>query len=446
MSGDPALASKLAWRIHYNGPSLPFTVPSMRQRSKGSAPRLSADSQRLVDLAAAMIQAGSRLELRSWQQHLDVLLRRILQQNRQETIDQALDHLFSIHSLAYEPLLEAAEHISSTDTLEQGNRTVQLIALPILAWTRYAIPCGKINATATSQLAKLLHEKVLAPDARAVLLPALFSIDLLPQTHAETFALTQQLIKLVQKEDATENELDTEDAVPFLADTRYLLGAVVTQKDSNLFQWQSNNERALSLTASKEKIYAAWQEHATGIVQALMPGCGVDLLLPETFYTACRTADRQIRPISIHAAIHYLTQTLQIRPLELAAIIGGFSNDTTDDMADEHRISFTLRGQSEVLYGVVWPLYEEDAAAEEMQAQMSAENAPADSNVVALSPLEQILSLLRQDGIVHIKRHRERFPLEYCDDCGSPLFCDAEAELTHAEMPEIAAHAPPHLH
>ncbi len=418
----------------------------MRQRSKGSAPRLSADSQRLADLAAAIIQAGSRLELRSWQHHLDALLRRILQQNRQETIDQALDHLFSIHSVAYEPLLEAAEHISSTDTLEQEHLTVQLIALPILAWTRYTIPCGKINEAAASQLGKLLHEQVLAPDARAVLLPALFSIDLLPQTHAETFALTQQLTKLTQGANTTDVELDAEDTVPFLADTRYLLAAVVTPDNSNLFQWQSNIERTLSLTAAKEKIFAAWQEHATATVQALMPGCGVELLLPETFYTACRTADRQIRPISIHAAIHYLTQTLQIRPMDLAAIIGDFSNDTADDMADEHRISFTMRGQPEVLYGVVWPLYEEDADSEEMPTHMTSEDAIADSAPFTLSPLEQILSLLRQDGIVHIKRHRERFPLEYCDDCGSPLFCDAEAELTHAEMPEIAAHTPPNLH
>lgn len=418
----------------------------MRQRSKGSIPRLSADSRRLIDLAEAMLQAGSRLELRGWQHSLDTLLRRVLQNNRQETIDQALDHLFFIHSLAYEPLLEAAEHISSTGSLEQESHVVQLIALPILSWTRYAIPCGKINEDTASQLAKLLHEQVLAPDARAVLLPALFSIDLLPQTHSETFALTQQLIKLAQQDAPPEIELDTEETVPFLADTRYLLAAVITAQGANLFQWQSDSERSIDVMAAKQKTFSAWQAHATQLVQAMMPGCGVELLLPETFYTACRTADRQIRPISIHAAIHYLTQTMQIRPMDLAAIIGDFSHDTADEMADEHRISFTLRGQPEVLYGVVWPLYEEDTAAEEMPGQAASDEAHDEPALLTLSPLEQILSLLRQDGIVHIKRHRERFPLEYCDDCGSPLFCDAEAELTHAEMPEIAAHTPPHLH
>ena len=29
--------------------------------------------------------------------------------------------------------------------------------------------------------------------------------------------------------------------------------------------------------------------------------------------------------------------------------------------------------------------------------------------------------------------------MEFCDDCGAPLYPNAEAELVHAEMPEQAA-------
>jgi hypothetical protein len=29
--------------------------------------------------------------------------------------------------------------------------------------------------------------------------------------------------------------------------------------------------------------------------------------------------------------------------------------------------------------------------------------------------------------------------MEFCDDCGAPLFPNPEAELVHAEMPEQAA-------
>jgi hypothetical protein len=39
-----------------------------------------------------------------------------------------------------------------------------------------------------------------------------------------------------------------------------------------------------------------------------------------------------------------------------------------------------------------------------------------------------------------------RFPLEYCDDCGAPLYPNPEGEPEHAEMPEPEQPAPTHLH
>jgi uncharacterized protein YuzB (UPF0349 family) len=40
-----------------------------------------------------------------------------------------------------------------------------------------------------------------------------------------------------------------------------------------------------------------------------------------------------------------------------------------------------------------------------------------------------------------------RFPLEYCDDCGAPLYPNPDGEPVHAELPEEQAEAAPrHLH
>jgi hypothetical protein len=36
--------------------------------------------------------------------------------------------------------------------------------------------------------------------------------------------------------------------------------------------------------------------------------------------------------------------------------------------------------------------------------------------------------------------------MEFCDDCGAPLFPDREAELVHAEMPEQPAASSQVLH
>ena len=41
----------------------------------------------------------------------------------------------------------------------------------------------------------------------------------------------------------------------------------------------------------------------------------------------------------------------------------------------------------------------------------------------------EIIAHLNDCGITHIKRHNERFVVEYCDDCGAPLFADPTGEL-----------------
>ncbi|MBP9800923.1 MAG: DUF2863 family protein, partial [Sterolibacterium sp.] len=54
---------------------------------------------------------------------------------------------------------------------------------------------------------------------------------------------------------------------------------------------------------------------------------------------------------------------------------------------------------------------------------------------------------LRGLGIGEILHIDHRLPVEYCDDCGTPLYANPEGEPVHAEMPEEQAEAAPrHLH
>ncbi|MGH9960871.1 MAG: DUF2863 family protein, partial [Pyrinomonadaceae bacterium] len=57
--------------------------------------------------------------------------------------------------------------------------------------------------------------------------------------------------------------------------------------------------------------------------------------------------------------------------------------------------------------------------------------------------LRKIEALLRERGVGRTIALEELFPLEYCDDCGAPLFANAEGEPVHAEWPEDAE---THLH
>jgi hypothetical protein len=98
-----------------------------------------------------------------------------------------------------------------------------------------------------------------------------------------------------------------------------------------------------------------------------------------------------------------------------------------DRQLEEYRVGFTYRESGEVLHGLVWPLLDSE-----------------DENAETLTLIETVL---RESGVVDIVVLDHRMPLEYCDDCGAPLYPNAEGEPTHAELPEERGEAAPrHLH
>jgi len=416
----------------------------MRRFTKSSSPRLSADAQRLVALAHGMAQSASRLEERLWENQLDLLLYKLLKGAQQSTIDSALEQLFNTDIAAYDALLEAVEAGSESCAVERDGRPYHalLIAIPILAWTRFSIASGKISEDMRATLCAHLHGHLLADDTCLALAPGLFSIDQLPRTHAETFALTQRMAQAAVKGGAIKPLANAPETAPFLADTRYLLAAVAAPAGEPLFCWQATQQPVERATA-----LAQWRAQATPNIAALLPGCGIELLMPEAYYVACREADRQIRPASIRAAVHYLTQTLNIDGNGLRAVIGGFAEEPISGRVDEYRIGFTLRQNPDVIYGVVWPLYgQEDEEESDLAPTFEALTTPELLEAEQRSPLEEIIALLRACGITHIKRHAEHFPLDFCEDCGAPLYPDPDGELVHAEMPEDAPPGPGHFH
>ena len=420
----------------------------MRRPAKNRSRRLTPDSQRLVSLSRAMVQASCRLEERGWERHLDVLLRKLLRGDHQATLDAALDHLYAADQLAYDALMESVEALSSSCSIEHEGKPhdALLIAMPILAWTRFAIAAGPVSAESLATIGAHLHGHLLADNARIAIAPTLYAIDQLPRSHADIAALTQRMAQSALTGTPLRPLGNPPETAPFLADSRYLLAAVVVPAEAPLFRWQTG-EDMLDIAAAQERALQQWRAQASPNVERLLPGCGIELLLPEAYYTACREADRAIRPVSVHAAVNYLTNALGVSPTDLTAIIGRFSEDVEDDQIDEYRISFALRSDPQVVYGVVWPLYGSEDGEEDIQAAGAASRAllPADEDA-AVAPIVEIIAMLKQCGIEHIRQHSEEFSMEFCEDCGAPLFCDLDAELVHAEMPEDSPGASEHLH
>jgi hypothetical protein len=414
----------------------------VRRPLKNPARKFSADSQRLATLAQSMVQSTSRIEARSWEARLDTVLQKQLGGNQQQAIDSALDHLFHTDLDAYDALLDSVEAISSGCSIEHDGKTYDalLIAVPILAWTRFAIPSGAIPAPALQAISAQLYGHVLAANARAAITPALFSIDQLPRSYCDNFLLVRRMAEAALAGKALQVPADLPETAPFLADTRYLLVAVTAEAGQPLLRWQEE-DAGTSRSASAQTALTQWQLQAGPNLQALMPGCGIELLLPGAYYVTCRDADKAIRPISLRAAVHYLTHTLGIEAEQLQVVIAPVGDEAGEMRVDEFRISFGPASNNEVYYGVVWPLYDEESA-EEMMPSLGLRRGPN----APLTPQQQIITVLRESGITRIQQVESVMAPEYCDDCGSPFFADVEEEMVHAEMPEEAGQGSGHLH
>lgn len=417
----------------------------MRRPAKDSSQKLSAESQRISSIAQAIVQAASRVEERTWEQQLDTHLQKLLKTNHQESIDAALNVLFKDDLAAYDVLMDGVEAVSESSFMveQQDGKEVAwqalLVAAPILAWTRFSIASGAVPADLLGTLSAHFSAHLLAEGTRMAMAPTLYAIDQLPRTHAETYAMTHKLAQAAHKGSSVKPAVRAPDTAPFLADTRYLLAVIVAPQGAPIFRWQEPQHH-INFMAERANALEQWRAQATPNVARLLPGCGIELLLPEAYYVACREADKLIRPVSIRAAVHYLTYTLGVEASDLRAVIAGFGEEATDGQIDEYRVGFTLRQSPDVVYGIVWPLYgQEDEEGTPMEG-------PAVAGPAPVTPINEIVAHLNAAGIAHIKRISERYVAEYCDDCGAPLFADPTGELVHAEMPEDTPSGTEHFH
>ena len=231
----------------------------MRRPSKDSSQKLSADSQRLLTLAQAVGQAASRLEERNWERTLDTQLHKLLRTGHQDTIDAALNSLFSVDLNAYDILMDSVEAVSESDTIvvevdgEPREYDVLLVAAPILAWTRFSIASGQIPADVLNTLSAHFSAHLLADGTHMAMSSTLYSIDQLPRTHAEAYSKTHKLAQAALKGVAVKSESKTPETAPFLADTRYLIVAVVAQHNGPMFRWQMPAHHAAQAEARDRK-------------------------------------------------------------------------------------------------------------------------------------------------------------------------------------------------
>lgn len=378
------------------------------------APRLNRDAKQLLRLALALSVSGSRLEDRYWARQLDAQIDSVLDKGQEDTLESVLDQLWTANPPAYDALAQAIESRSSC-FLRPDGQTLSLIAVPVLAWSRYSIAAGPIAQSHLAALRVQLHGHVLAKNARLALADLLFSPDQLPRGFAATRAFLHSLTDAADEERNVHIDPSVlAQAIPFVADVRYVVGAVTAAPDAALFRWQEVQD-------SREQVLAGWQAQGGAALQAMLPACTLEALLPNAYFHAWRESDLAGRGWGVRATLEYLGSVLALPASGLRAVVAPFY----DHVLEEYRIGFTRMNSNDLLHGVVWPLIGNE-----------------DENTDVVSDIEAIV---RAAGGGEVLVLSERMPLEYCDDCGAPLFPNPEGELVHAQIPE-SAEPSPHLH
>lgn len=379
------------------------------------------DTEELIRLSSQLSLSGSRLEDTFWERRLAASVDRLLEGNDETALNAALDHLYGAGGRAYDELADMVEFRAETRhhpmTGTGAGQDVLLFAAPVLTWSRYAIPAGPISPEVLATLRVQLQAHVLAADVRFGLADFLFSPDQLPQSYCETAALAEKLAKhALHGRDLKLDPAQMPETMNFLSDTRYLIGAVCVPAGGPLFRWQEDD-------GSRTESGKQWRAQGGESLRPLLPACAIEPLLPQSFHAAVREADRASRPYSLRAAVAFLQTTLNVSAGNLRAVVAPYY----DRQLEEFRIGFTLGDAAEVIHGVVWPLLENEDEAAELPGQIESE--------------------LREAGVREVVILDHRFPLEYCDDCGAPLYPNPEGEPVHAELPEQEEEAMPrHLH
>lgn len=386
----------------------------MKRRRLHGRHRLSRDAERLAWLAQGLADSGCRLEDAWWEAELSTLIDKLLNTSDDDALNQALDRLHENGSRGYDELADLIE--AGCEVRRDADGGYLLIALPVLAWSRYAIPARQVPAATLDALRAQLGAHVLGAEARVHFADYLFSPDQLPQGYVETHEFADALAaSAAAGKDMPVDARQLVESQVFVADVRYLMASVYIPAGRPVFRWNEPD-------GGREAALLAWRAQGAPNLQALLPGCQFEVLLPDAYFAAWRQADRETRAFSLQSAVAYLQALFSVPAKGIRAVAAPYF----DRAIVEWRIGFGLANDDTVVHGVIWPL-------------LGGGDENADNG-------GEIESLLKAVDIGEVRLLETRMPLEYCDDCGAPLFPNAEGENVHTELPENLHGAPAHLH
>jgi len=383
------------------------------RRTRGSAQQGRRGTDELIELAAGLGRSGCAQEDRYYQSRLRPLVRRLLAEGREALLGDALDGADAASPNAYEVLSDVIESEAT------GGEAGLLVALPVLAWSRYQIPSRNLSAAQCHDVHALITHAIASDGSAVILADYLFGPDQLPVGFCGTFELAKQLQERLARGETilTIRSGELPATRPYLADPRYVLAFIQARPtDGALFRWHQAGR-------TRESVEESWKDAARPVFSGLLPNCATEPLVPDAYYSVLRRVDDLGRPFTLRACIAQLQTQYDVPPENIQAILAACYDNA---VLAEYRIALLRAGQPQVLQGAVWGV---------LEGEEDATDVP-----------RRILDELAQAGVLAVTVLDERFGLGECEDCGAPLFPGPDGELTHTETPDEPMPMSRHLH
>ncbi|HEU4622708.1 MAG TPA: DUF2863 family protein, partial [Burkholderiaceae bacterium] len=320
----------------------------MKRFRRNERGRASRGGESLVRLATAAASSGGMLEDAFWAKRLNQAVRPLLTGSGQASIESALDRLSNTNARAYDLLADAVEGCVESGVLVKNGDPWDclMFAVPILAWSRTRIPSGPLREADANALIAQLCGHVFARDVQVTLLARLLTPDQLPNSYAEEAAIARMLFKAVQEGAVFVKGERPADALDFVSDTRYVIGAVAAPQGNALFAAQEDE----SLLESSQQ---AWLTQGRGAFASLLAGAQIELLMPGAFYSTLRRADREGRTFYVTSGAAYVSAMLATPTERITAAFAPFYDDHG---IAEYRIGLSVGRSDDVHHGITWPV------------------------------------------------------------------------------------------
>lgn len=399
---------------------MPVSKPISAEAPASAKPRLESRSESVTQLVHAMrsgVKVKTKPEKAFWDKQATNLVQAALGLGKDTVLFASLDILWEQDPEAYEQLADLIENCVQSTENADGSVSL-LIAIPVLAWSRSHLPSGKTDTHTIEQLKQALRSRWLADGVSLHMAHTLYSPDALPDGFSATFKLAKKLFaNAALGNDTPHARTRASDAdEPFLSDSRFWLAVLTAPAGEPMFQAQLSAAGEIDL----EEQTAAWRPVAANATRMQFIGTAYDVMPPEGYYEANRSAELEIRGFSLHASALMMMTTLEMGPDMLRAVVAACHST----QFEEYRISLLAKDSHAVLQGITWPLLGRTETQDDLLLEIKA----------------QLAAL----GIQRVKFIDEPLSMEYCDDCATPLFPDQHAELVHPSAPEEDEDGSPH--